>query len=127
MLRMIGLTDTVSKCDCCGKQNLKKVVVLTKSEDLNPGSDEVGFYGSQCAAKKLRSAGAKGFKNDLTVAQINKLAIQANHTTKNNLQNDLLAKGLVDYNKGWFCLPGQNDLTVSVRYNNLIEVYPCFA
>ena len=127
MLKMIGLTDTVSKCDCCGKQNLKKVIVLTESEDLNPGSDEVSFYGSQCAAKALRTAGTPGFKNELTTAQINKMAAQADANTKNNQQNDLMSKGLVDWNKGNFCLPGQAALSAAIRYANLVEVYPCFA
>jgi hypothetical protein len=45
MLQVIGTTDQQDTCDCCGKTNLKMVVVL-KDDD-----GEFCFYGRTCAAR----------------------------------------------------------------------------
>jgi hypothetical protein len=44
----LGTTDEVTTCDCCGKSNLKKTVVIRDFE----GSEEL-YYGVTCAAKAL--------------------------------------------------------------------------
>jgi hypothetical protein len=44
--RMVGITDERDSCDCCGRTNLKRVVVL------HDGDDHL-FFGSHCAAKLL--------------------------------------------------------------------------
>lgn len=43
----VGVTDERTECDCCGKINLKKTVVL-RNED-----GEFSFFGTTCAARAL--------------------------------------------------------------------------
>src|SRR5688572_10141384 len=45
MMKILAITDETSTCECCGKTNLKKVVVLQKED----GS--VVRYGTDCAAR----------------------------------------------------------------------------
>lgn len=45
MMKIIAITDETSTCECCGKTNLKKVIVM-QTED---GS--IVRYGTDCAAK----------------------------------------------------------------------------
>jgi hypothetical protein len=81
-MRILSLSDTITTCDCCGRQNLKKTVILTESDDRFPGQDDVMAYGSQCAATALRKAGVKGFKNHVTNAAIEKQAYAARSSFK---------------------------------------------
>ena len=53
--KILGITDAVSTCDCCGKKNLKRAVELE-----NPEGDIV-FFGSDCAGAALY--GRKDRKN----------------------------------------------------------------
>lgn len=53
--KILGITDAVSTCDCCGKKNLKKAVELE-----NPEGDIV-FFGTDCAGAALY--GRKDRKN----------------------------------------------------------------
>lgn len=46
-VRVLGTTDETSTCECCGKTNLKKVVVLEIE-------GEIVRYGCDCASKALR-------------------------------------------------------------------------
>lgn len=46
MKQIKGITDEVSTCDCCGRTDLKKTIIL--SED-----GCVSFFGSECAARAL--------------------------------------------------------------------------
>lgn len=45
VFRFAGVTDDVTECGCCGRQNLKRTVVLQPTD----GGDAV-FYGTTCAA-----------------------------------------------------------------------------
>lgn len=49
-VRVLGTTDETSICECCGKTNLKKVVVLEIE-------GEIVRYGCDCASKALRHTG----------------------------------------------------------------------
>jgi hypothetical protein len=49
-VRVLGTTDETSICECCGKTNLKKVVVLEIE-------GEIVRYGCDCAGKALRHTG----------------------------------------------------------------------
>lgn len=49
--QVIGISDEVLACDCCGKTNLKRTVVIQDNE-----TSEVKYFGTTCAA-----APAKGF------------------------------------------------------------------
>ena len=53
--KILGITDAVHTCDCCGKKNLKKAVELE-----NPEGDIV-FFGTDCAGAALY--GRKDRKN----------------------------------------------------------------
>lgn len=53
--KILGITDSVHTCDCCGKKNLKKAVEME-----NPYG-EVVFFGSDCAGAALY--GRKDRKN----------------------------------------------------------------
>lgn len=44
---LLGITDETHVCDCCGKQNLKRVAVI----QLADGS--IVRYGRDCAAREL--------------------------------------------------------------------------
>lgn len=46
--QFIGSTDTVTQCGCCGKENLKKTIVLQNVE-----SGDFVYYGSTCGARAL--------------------------------------------------------------------------
>lgn len=48
-MRILGINDEVTTCECCGRTDLKCTVVLTDDE----GMSELRF-GRQCAAKALR-------------------------------------------------------------------------
>ena len=48
MFKVLGITDERDFCECCGKKNLKRVVVLQNGTD-------VMYYGTDCAAKALTS------------------------------------------------------------------------
>jgi len=46
-MKFLGTTNDVTTCECCGKSNLQKTVVL--SDDFG----SVIYYGSDCAGKTL--------------------------------------------------------------------------
>lgn len=46
MVEILGITDDVIDCYCCGKTNLKKTVILK----IN---DATTYYGVNCAARRL--------------------------------------------------------------------------
>ena len=46
--KFVGSTDTVTQCGCCGKENLKKTIVLQNVE-----SGDFVYYGSTCGARAL--------------------------------------------------------------------------
>lgn len=48
--KTIGVTDEVTACDCCGKDNLKRTVVLLDLE-----MDEIKFFGTTCASNAYSS------------------------------------------------------------------------
>lgn len=61
-----GISE-IETCDCCGRQGLKRTVALEMF-----GTDEIVFYGVDCAAKAMKyKIGGK------TVSQTNKAVLQA--------------------------------------------------
>jgi hypothetical protein len=50
MATILGITDSITTCDCCGKSNLKRTVGI----ELNSG--EQVHYGVDCASKTLRQS-----------------------------------------------------------------------
>lgn len=45
MARILGINDEQTVCDCCGKKNLKRTVIIDK------GEGEIVRYGTTCASK----------------------------------------------------------------------------
>lgn len=66
-MKILGISDEVTTCECCGKKNLKRTVVLTN------GEGEV-HYGSECAAKALRQTPAG---RHVTKKDVDKMAERA--------------------------------------------------
>ena len=53
LLQQVGVTDEVSVCSCCGKENLKRTVVFETTDEWQAeGGDQYVFFGTSCAAKK---------------------------------------------------------------------------
>ena len=50
MARILGITDAITTCDCCGKSNLKRTVGI----ELSNG--EQVHYGVDCASKTMRQS-----------------------------------------------------------------------
>lgn len=55
IMRIVGHTDEITVCDCCGKKNLKSTVALERADG------EVVFYGRDCAGAAV--SGRKTRKN----------------------------------------------------------------
>ena len=54
-VKILGITDAVTTCGCCGRNGLKKTIALEIGESNVPT-----YYGTQCAANALRyGKGAK--------------------------------------------------------------------
>lgn len=52
MKRILGICDSVTTCECCGRTNLKRTIVI--------GSEEgEAYYGSVCASKFLGGSGSQ--------------------------------------------------------------------
>jgi hypothetical protein len=49
---MVGTTDEQTYCDCCGKKNLKKTIVLKHND-----TGAIVRYGSNCAEKATKMRG----------------------------------------------------------------------
>lgn len=59
-MKFLGVTDEITTCQKCGKQHLKRTVVIALDDD------QVVHYGTDCAAKALSAAtAAKRTTNDL--------------------------------------------------------------
>lgn len=48
MLRMVGVREDITICFHCGKRNLKKTIAI-----LDDTTNEVNYYGSECASVLL--------------------------------------------------------------------------
>ena len=120
--KLIGLSDVAQNCDCCGRK-IKRSAVLSTSDDSFPGTDEVSFFGLQCAATALK------FKQYKTDKQIKALAENASEAHKQAQQSELIANGSVKLQSGYFLLPNQT-LGAKKIDEQLAErnaIYPCFS
>ena len=76
---IVGITDEVSTCDCCGRQNLKRTVAIRDA------FGEVSYYGTTCAADVLkrtakdvdREAKAVQARKDAEAAEARRVAHEA--------------------------------------------------
>lgn len=78
MLKVLGITDDRTDCDCCGKVNLKCTVALERE------SGELVYFGRHCAA--LAVHGSKSARN---VSRIESAALQAMQEAEHNRKSKL--------------------------------------
>lgn len=57
--RAVGVTDDVTTCECCGKQNLKRTVMLVALDADGNAHGEPTHYGVNCAGRALSIRGGK--------------------------------------------------------------------
>lgn len=69
-LRILGVNDEVTTCECCGKSNLKLTVVLTDGEGER-------HYGRDCAARALAPRVGGRAYGQMTAAQVERKARDA--------------------------------------------------
>jgi hypothetical protein len=113
MVKILGINDDVTTCECCGKSNLKKTVVLNIT-------DAIVHYGVNCAARRLLKS----------KATIESLAItaqsQANSITHYIIHNDDLnvwVGGL--YPKRFNSIEEANQRLANMPYK--ASIHPCFS
>lgn len=49
-LKGIGQTDEINTCDCCGKQGLKKTIIMVMVSPETGEQEEYGYFGTTCAS-----------------------------------------------------------------------------
>lgn len=81
--KLLGISDETHVCDCCGKQNLKRVAII----ELADGS--IVRYGRDCAAREL----GKKFVNQID-QMIDVKAYIAKWEQK--YSGEIVAKGLTE-------------------------------
>jgi hypothetical protein len=113
MYKFLGTTEENTTCDCCGKRNLKKTIVLENE------SGNIVYFGSDCAA--LAITGNK--KNNKVMLDI-ALGIQFvkdnfEKYSKVNHIDWLITKAQV---KGLNCWVEKKQIRYSVRVNGKNEV-----
>ena len=79
-LKPIAISDTVTTCDCCGRTNLKKTIVL---KDDNGA---IRYHGTGCAAKAIH-----GYSDASVNNRIRKEALAA-QTLEQQRKADVLRK-----------------------------------
>lgn len=52
-MKVLGITDEINVCECCGKTNLKRAVALETA------SGEVVHYGVDCADRAINGKGTR--------------------------------------------------------------------
>lgn len=60
--RYLGVTDERNECECCGKVNLKRTVVIHVCDEDH---ERIAYYGTSCAAYALRTKRDKVIKRAL--------------------------------------------------------------
>ena len=52
-LRVLGITDEFTECQCCGRNDLKSTVCMESLDSEGNGTGELVYYGSSCAATAI--------------------------------------------------------------------------
>lgn len=98
--KVLGVTDTVVECDCCGKKNLKVTVIM----EVN---GELVHYGRDCAARTLFGKTSKKIVQKIEnegkalvkiapVVEAVKSAMKAGYDRENVIrEGNLAAKGIM--------------------------------
>jgi hypothetical protein len=59
-LRILGVTDERTDCECCGKSGLKCTVALEHMDGDGNGTGEVVYYGRDCASRVVHGNNKSG-------------------------------------------------------------------
>lgn len=90
-MKILGITDETTTCECCGKTNLKKTVVL-ETED----GGELR-YGTDCAARAL--LGKKSSSNRKTIEERAKIVTLAHRWAQEGHTFDVIVNAIG--RRGW--------------------------
>lgn len=52
-MRILGITDEINVCECCGRVNLKCTVALDRCDGEGNATGDIVHYGRDCAAKAI--------------------------------------------------------------------------
>lgn len=115
-MKIIGLSDTFTTCDCCGRKNLKKTIVLDSE-------GAILYYGTSCASVALY-----GYKDSSVNTKVHKQAVEAQFiidrvTARNNQRIALAKEALARMNAGAFW---QTDPLLKQFYNVYRQTYDVF-
>lgn len=87
MIKILGVTDEITVCDCCGKKNLKKTIGL----ELTDGTTV--HYGSECAATLLGKKSRKGADSVARLAgAVSFVNVKKNEWTVDQMHDRLAAR-----------------------------------
>jgi hypothetical protein len=76
--RIVGTTDEVTSCDCCGKTELKSTVELWELDaDGNDLGDQPVYFGVTCAARAMRREVKEVRRDVRTADQVREAAARA--------------------------------------------------
>lgn len=59
-LRILGITDEKTECECCGKANLKCTVAIEHLDGDGNGTGSIMYYGRDCAARTMYGSNKSG-------------------------------------------------------------------
>jgi len=86
-VKILGITNDVTSCDKCGKQNLKLTVALSLDD-----TGEVSYYGSDCASYAI-----SGSKKSKKIVESKALAVkQANKWLENGFSLFKIQQGIAE-------------------------------
>ncbi len=99
MVRVLGITDERTECECCGRKGLKRTVALDRADAEGNLTGDVTYFGTDCAAKALMgesSHKSTNRKNAETVAQLGRAIEYARKWLKHTEQHtaSVVARGL---------------------------------
>ncbi len=66
--RVLGTTDEITRCEHCGRDDLRSTVVLAVLDDEGNDTGERVYFGSTCGAKAAGWTTARKFREDAAAA-----------------------------------------------------------
>lgn len=128
--RQLGVTDEVTECMCCGKNELARTVVFETTEDWQyNGGDQFVFFGTTCAKKR------RAVKTGRPSVSVNKSGetiyeqIQKFHNDSSTKQfilrdfkNEFFVRFFVNQEQGRAIVSGDLPSSVNVSRNTFIPI-----
>ena len=99
-IKVLGITDERTTCDCCGKSNLKRTVAL----ELENGT--ISYYGTTCATNAFRGI-SKAIKS-----------AQAKYDWYTKVQNSIEKWTAKGYDNATICKGAWLHFGISLEYSN---------